>query len=135
MEEGGQTDLGVTPSLADLDPKHHLGENVCYFCDSDKHGFEPLLDAENKMRDFQKRCAFKKQWKQRLTVFGLVCVFSIASVFLFQLTETSRRKCFSPLQGLQCGKEILRILRETRPMFTGVCDSTHQRSIKGKYKA
>ncbi|KAF0040598.1 hypothetical protein F2P81_006496 [Scophthalmus maximus] len=55
--------------------------------------------------------------------------FSRASVFLLRLNETSRRKCFAPLQGLECGEEIIRTLRETRPLLAGVCDSTHQRGI------
>ncbi|KAL7402224.1 hypothetical protein ABVT39_011586 [Epinephelus coioides] len=55
--------------------------------------------------------------------------FLKASVFLLRLKETSRRKRFAPLQGLECGEEIIRTLREIRPLFAGVCDSTHQRSI------
>ncbi|KAM7414977.1 hypothetical protein PAMA_019678 [Pampus argenteus] len=32
-------------------------------------------------------------------------------------------------EALNVEREIIRTLRETRPLFTGVCDSTHQRSI------
>ncbi|KAK1888476.1 putative protein C53C9.2 [Dissostichus eleginoides] len=52
-----------------------------------------------------------------------------ASVFLLRLKTTSLRKRFAPLQGLECGEEIIRTLRETRPLFAGVSDSTHQRGI------
>ncbi|CAK6950944.1 putative fibulin-1-like [Scomber scombrus] len=97
--EGGQRDLSVTP-LTDL----HVDPKP-----SSGENVCNYCDAENH-------------------IFELPFAPN-ASVFLLRLKETSRRKRFAPLQGLECGEEIIRTLRETRPLFTGVCDSTHQCSI------
>ncbi len=131
--ERGQRDLALTPATAlHLDHESSSGENVCDDCDAEKHVFElpfaPKCMLKTRRGLPKKTCTWGVVGTQIDSLWFGVC-FSRASVFLLQLKKTSRRKRSAPLQGLECGEEIIRTLRETRLLFAGVCDSTHQHGI------
>ena len=108
------------------------GENVCNYCDAEKHIFElpfaPKCMLKTRRGLPKMTCTWGVAGSQIDSLWFGVC-FSRASVFLLRLKETCRRKRFARLQGLECGEEIIRTLRETQSLFVGVCDSTHQHGI------
>lgn len=132
--KGGPRDLAVTPVTdLDVDPEPSAGGGTCVaivILNNISLNCLLLQRARRKQEEgFHKRRALEEYTGTQIDSLWVCVCFCSASVFLLRLKETSRRKRFAPLRGLECGEEIIRALRETKELFAGVCDSTHQHGI------
>lgn len=136
--EWGQSDLKLIPMTAlHLDREPSSGENVCNYCDAEKHVFELPFAPKCmlKTRGLPKKTCIRGVAGTQIDSLWFGVCFSRASVFLLRLGETSRRKRFAPLQGLEERKSSAHCVRPDRCSLVSVTALISTALIKDKYKA